>query len=215
MSVEYICHSGDDALVVNAARVSFEKEISGELSKKDVGLLDYLAREGHWTPYAHPHITLRIEAPIFVARQLAKSVVGLCWSEVSRRYVDTPLRYSQFDAFRSRAEKIKQGSGDAIAGDEQATLQNIYREAIESSDAAYLDLLELGVCPEQARAVLPLASMTTWIWTGSLMAFARVCALRLDSHAQYETRAIAEKIAEIMAGLYPHSWAALTRNRMK
>jgi thymidylate synthase (FAD) len=73
----------------------------------------------------------------------------------------------------------------------------------------YEDLLLMGVCPEQARAVLPVCSETTWIWTGSLYFFARVCRLRLDPHAQKETRDVAERISSIMGELFPESWNVL------
>ena len=101
MKVTYIDHMGSDITVVNAARVSFNKESAyehnvrhGYLSDKDVKLINYLAEHGHWSPFSHCFIQFRIEAPIFVARQLIKHQVGLAWNEVSRRYVDyTPKFY--------------------------------------------------------------------------------------------------------------------------
>src|SRR5690348_15137386 len=100
MQVTLIDHMGTDLTVVNAARVSFDKESDWEtgtydglkatnrLSEKDVKLISYLAREGHWSPFSHPQVMFRVNAPIFVARQLAKHQVGFEWNEVSRRYVD-------------------------------------------------------------------------------------------------------------------------------
>ena len=98
MTIELITHMGSDLTVVNAARVSFNKESQwdfvpshGEwprLSTKDEKLIKYLAKHNHWTPFGHCFAQFRIETPIFVARQLAKHQVGLVWNEISRRYVD-------------------------------------------------------------------------------------------------------------------------------
>ena len=89
MKVEYVNHMGGDLSVVNAARVSFNKEVK-KLGEKDKKLIKYLATHNHWTPFGHTSVSLRIRAPIFVARQLGKHQVGLVWNEVSRRYVDDP-----------------------------------------------------------------------------------------------------------------------------
>ena len=89
MQVQYIAHSGNDLLVVNAARVSFAKE-SKEFNDKDQKLITYLAEHKHWLPFRHPQVTLRCKAPMFVARQLGKHQVGFSWSLESRRYIDTP-----------------------------------------------------------------------------------------------------------------------------
>lgn len=77
---------------------------------------------------------------------------------------------------------------------------------------AYEVLLRGGVAAEQARIVLPQNTMTNWMWTGSLVAFARVCKLRLDSHAQKEAQELGQKIYDVVAPLYPVSWKALMNN---
>ena len=87
MKVELLDVMGSDLTVVNAARVSFAGE-SEEFGSRDKKLVRYLAAHGHWTPFAHVQVQLRIKAPVFVARQLVKHQVGLVWNEVSRRYVD-------------------------------------------------------------------------------------------------------------------------------
>ena len=117
MNVEYCYHSGNDLEVVNAARVSFNKrsewvkdDLVQLLSPRDKRLISYLARHGHWTPFAHNSITLRIKAPIFVARQLVKHQVGFVWNEVSRRYVDDEPEYWFPKEWRGRPENMKQGS---------------------------------------------------------------------------------------------------------
>ena len=180
----------------------------------DTRLLRYLAREKHWTPFAHAQISLRVSAPIFVARQLEKHYAGLVMgtaipvrSEVSRRYVDHEPEFYTPAEWRERAENVKQGSGEAMK--EQGVARMFYEQALLEAQDQYRHLLGIGICPEQARMILPQSMMTTWIWTGSLAAFARVCGLRLDSHAQSETREIAVQIAEICAIHFPVSWAAL------
>ncbi len=198
----------DDLTVVNAARASFgkQKEVFDEADAK---LIRYLAKHQHIMPFAHPHIRFRISAPIFVARQLAKHQVGAVWSEESRRYVDARPDIYEPMFWRERADNVKQGSGGhlPLAADRRA--DNAYNEAMVAASTAYNRLLEVGVAPEMARMVLPQSAMTTWIWTGSLLFFSRVCKLRLDSHAQAETREVAEEIAERCAEVFPVSWAAL------
>jgi len=198
----------DDLTVVNAARASFgkQKEVFDEADAK---LIRYLAKHQHIMPFAHPHIRFRIEAPIFVARQLAKHQVGGVWSEESRRYVDGEPDIYEPKTWRSRADNVKQGSGADLDAASRMMAGAVYDDAVSKAVQAYEDMLRLGVAPEMARGVLPLASMTTWIWTGSLLFFSRVCKLRLDAHAQAETREVAEEIAERCAEVFPVSWAAL------
>ena len=217
-SVNYFNHMGSDLDVVNAARVSFDKESqwevaagyrrydTGILSEKDQKLIHYLAKHNHWTPFGHTSISLRIKAPIFVARQLGKHQVGFVWNEVSRRYVDSEPEFYIPDAWRKRAENVKQGSADeAVEEPVDVWVKNFTSEAL----SFYKDLLKAEVCPEQARMILPQNMMTEWIWTGSLAAYARVCKLRLDPHTQKETRHIAALISDECAKLFPISWNAL------
>jgi thymidylate synthase (FAD) len=201
----------NDLTVVNAARASFgkEKEVFDEADAK---LIRYLAKHQHIMPFAHPHIRFRIAAPIFVARQLAKHQIGGVWSEESRRYVDDKPDIYEPVRWRGRADNVKQGSGGHLPLAAAKLADNAYNVAMIAAVHAYDRLLELGVAPEMARGVLPQAAMTTWIWTGSLLFFARVCKLRLDAHAQAETREVAEKIAELCAEVFPVSWEALMAN---
>jgi len=220
MNVELIEYMGSDLAVIDAARVSFDKQSEWEVMKdndgtikqvlnnKDARLLKYLAENNHWTPFAHTSIKLRVTMPIYVARQLAKHQVGGVVNEVSRRYVRyTPTLDIPYQ-WRRSAENVKQGSSDELV-----PIDNAMRAYIDKTmDAClllYEDLLMLGVCPEQARAVIPVCSETTWIWTGSLIFFARVCKLRLDPHAQKETRDVAERISAIMNEIFPECWGVL------
>lgn len=230
MQVSYMAHSGTDLTVVNAARASFGKEsdwdISGYeevvneesrtvehhpvkvLKEKDTRLIDYLAREKHVLPFRHPQITLRCKAPIFLARQLGKSQVGMSWSEESRRYITDEVETYTPDVWRGKAENVKQGSSDEEIIEAHAVNTVVVAKALEG----YQELLRLGVAPEMARMILPQSAMTTWVWTGSLLSFYQLYKLRSEAHAQREARDFAELIKAEVSKLYPESWAALERH---
>jgi thymidylate synthase (FAD) len=210
--VEYVGHLGSDLTVCQAARVSFDKEsvlgADGLLSAKDTKLISYLAKHNHFTPFAHPQITLRVKAPISIRTQLFKHKVGMVENESSRRYCkDTPEYYTP--KWRSSpTDGAKQGSSDFMMG--TAALEQQYKNVCDDALEAYKELLSSGVAPEQARFVLPQGMYTSWIWTGSLSAYARVCKLRSDPHAQWECREYAQAISKIIEPLFPISWKALT-----
>lgn len=209
-TVTLIDTMGSDLSVVNAARVSFDKFHDVFEEGKDEKLITYLARHNHWTPFAHAFLSFRIKAPIFVARQLVKHQVGLAWNEVSRRYVDDEPEFFFPEFFREKAENVKQGSSD-----ECHPYNGLYLDATKAftEDALdlYQDLVMNGIAPEQARMVLPQNTMTEWIWSGSLAAFARVVKLRLDPHAQKETQEVAQLINNLVPKDFEYSWKALTQ----
>jgi thymidylate synthase (FAD) len=213
IEVKLLNFMGDDLDVANVARVSFDKQSKcdqlGNLQEKDAKLIKYLADHDHWSPFAHCFAQFRIKAPIFVARQLVKHQVGLSWNEVSRRYVDSEPEFYVPVVFRGRAENVKQGSADNLDLGEQTSAYFTALDATADSLSRYEYLLKVGVAPEQARMVLPLNTMTEWIWSGSLMAFARVCKQRLDPHAQQECRDVASLMAMELHELFPVSWNAL------
>lgn len=170
----------------------------------------------HFAPFGHPQLYLQVEAPLFVARQLWKSHIGAAggdagtpmWSEESRRYLDGTPEVFRPEEWRGRAENVKQGS--AGPAQEQGDISFRADLSVERSLTDYRILVDrYRVAPEQARMVLPQSIMVSWAWTGSLLFFYRVCRLRLDSHAQAETRAVAERIAGICEPIAPVSWAAL------
>ena len=203
-------HSGSDLSVVNSARVSFDKE-SSSLSDKDEKLIHYLAEHEHTSPFGHAFATFKVDAPVFVARQLIKHKF-LRWNEVSRRYVDyDPDIYSP-DFWRTRPQNKKQGSGSAFGDTGQQLLQRDYADMMSMVTKMYERFIELGVAPEQARMMLPQSMMTSWWWSGSLDAFADMCKLRLGPDSQSETREVAIQIAEYMTDLFPVSWKALMEN---
>ena len=213
MKAEYISHMGDDLTVVNAARVSFDKEGAltddGGLNDKDTRLISYLANHGHWTPFSHPQITLREEVPIFVARQRFKHMIGFTSNEVSRRYVDDQPKF-YYPLWRKSPEaSIKQGSG--LNHDNQLGVGTRYRSFINDAVNFYDRLIKEGVAPEQARMVLPQSMFTSYYVTGSLAAWARMYKQRMHDTAQKEIQTLAANVADIIEPLYPVSWKALTQ----
>ena len=221
--VDLIDYMGSDLSVVNAARVSFNKESywdseknwtgyqEEKLLERDAKLIKYLAKHNHFTPFCHPQISLRIKCPIFVRAQLGKHQVGLVMNEVSRRYVTfEPEVY--IPLWRAApTDGAKQGSSGAIEDmDLCIKMRQEYQGVVNECLDLYNKLLADGVAPEQARSILPQGTYTEFVWTGSLYAFARVYNLRIDSHAQWEIQEYAKAIDKIIAPLFPVSWQTLT-----
>jgi thymidylate synthase (FAD) len=205
--VELLETFGSDLTVVNAARVSFAKE-STEFNEKDGGLIRYLAKHNHISPFFHPQIRFRIKMPLFVAREWYRHTVGLSRNEVSRRYVDDEPEFFIPTICRARDPKLKQGSKTESV-DNNTLCVTAMKEATEKSLHIYKALLEQGVCPEQARVILPQSMYTEFIETGSLAAYARICKLRLDPSAQKEIQEYAQALLELLKPQFPVSWAAL------
>jgi len=202
-------YMGSDLDVVNIARVSFNKE-SLELDRRDIKLIGYLAKHGHWTPFAHVQLRFKLQAPIFVARQLMKHQVGLVWNEVSRRYVDDGMTFHAPEGWRKRADNVKQGSQlECIEND--TPIFKAYWDYIQKGVELYNYMIEKGASPEQVRMVLPISLNTEWVWTGSLVAFQRVIQLRTSPTAQYETKQLVEQMDALISGIdeLKHSWGSL------
>lgn len=260
MKAELIAHMGDDLTVVNAARVSFDKESEWEtkesretvkrlyvpsymskdadcgpqeieeevvtkwrhLSARDKKLIQYLASHNHWTPFSHAMITMRETVPIFVARQRFKHVVGFTYNEVSRRYVDSEPEFYVPETWRKRAENKKQGSSHEKVfsvnfypekgmrpGQQAQSPQRFYDELLDHSHHVYERCIEAGVCPEQARMVLPQSMLTSYYVTGSLAAWVRAYKLRSSPDSQVEIQQLAVQWNDIIQPLFPVSWEAL------
>lgn len=173
----------------------------------------------HWTPFAHTAITLREHVPIPIARQRFKHKIGLVENEVSRRYVTAEPEFFMPDKWRAAAENVKQGSSEdsvesfvfhyqdgSFAWCEPSELVSLH---YEDSLHLYNEMIRGGICPEQARMVLPQGMMTTYWVTGSLYAFAQAYIARSDPHAQKEIRDLAAHWDRIIRPLFPVSWAAL------
>ena len=215
IEVTYVDHMGSDLSVANAARVSFGKKSEMDtsdvwgppkLKDKDSKLIRYLAKHKHISPFGHCFASFHVKAPVFVARQLVKHKF-LRWNEISRRYVDHEPEFYQPTEWRGRSVDAKQGSEGVTYPDPD--IINFYNHTTLRS---YNELLEHGVCPEQARMVLPQSMVTEWYWSGSLDAFADMCNLRCKPDTQYETQVVAGHIDTEMAKLFPVSWEALREN---
>lgn len=208
MKIQFIDHFGSDLKVVNCARTSFGKS-KEVFDDKDAKLINFLARNNHIAPFHHCSVTVRIEVPIFVARQIAKSQIGFTISEESMRYIEAgDMDYFIPEIWRKGSKDIKQGSEGVT--EHQTHAESIFIDACDFAFDTYKSLLELGVCKEQARAVLPVATNTRFIMTGTLSAWARLYGLRAEKTAQIETQFVALEIAKIIEPLFPHSWKALT-----
>lgn len=213
IKVDYIGHFGSDLEVVNAARVSMDKvslgmanadgHMDGTLTQQDEKLISYLAKHKHFSPFNHAFLSFRVKAPLSAARQLVKHKF-LPWNEESRRYIDSDPEFYFPDYYRKRGENVKQGSKEEDSG------YSLEEAKCHTSNCLleYKHRLEHGVAPEQARDALPLNTMTNWIWSGSLGAFLEMLVLRLDPHTQYESRIVAQAIAEHVQWLFPHSYKA-------
>ena len=228
--VHVVDHMGTDLTVCNAARVSFNKEsewCSDEkaitrlaetgstyhkedvrcLCEKDKKLIKYLAKHQHWTPFAHPQITLRIKAPISIRTQFFKHKQGFVENEISRRYVSFEPEFYNPKWRGKPTGGAKQGSEQFISVNDDTI--RCFENSIKSCIYAYEQLLSEGVAPEQARFVLPQGMYTEWYWTGSLAAYARFYKQRIDEHAQWEIREYAKAIGELISPLFPESWLEL------
>jgi thymidylate synthase (FAD) len=221
IEVTYKGSMGNDLTVVNAARVSFGKESEWDyeesdaysfkqhMKAKDEKLIQYLAKHNHISPFGHCFASFHVKAPVFVARQLVKHKF-LRWNEISRRYVDSEPEFYVPDVWRERSADKKQGSEGVVKSSDPTLITNdLHYRALSD----YQRLLREGVCPEQARMVLPQSMMTEWYWSGSLDAFADMCKLRCASDTQAETQEVAKQISVQMHKLFPVSWMALAKSR--
>lgn len=207
--VRLVDHMGTDLTVVNAARVSFGKR-KEHFDEKDAELVEYLATHEHTAPFRHAYLTFHVKAPIFVFRQWMKHRIASDFNEISGRYVEfSPEDFYVPEMFRQQAKVNKQGSEGQIAEESRQMALEAYTEACRNSVKQYKALIEMGVCREQARCVLPLALYSEVYWTASLQAIAHFLHLRLDSHAQWEIRQYAAVVRDLTAPIFPSSLAAL------
>lgn len=239
INVEFIDKMGSDKRVCNSAKVSFGKweDESVPLTIQEQGLLDYLATglpkaersdwekmakaHTHFTPFTHCFLSIRVEVPFFLARQLHKHVIGLTINEVSRRYVKDDVALWLPDVVHKAPDHAKQGASNKAhtlpfyggQGEDYMdiwfTAKEVIQYSTEEAVQRYYTLVDDGVAPEEARIVLPMNAMTQWIWSGSLLAFNRVYQLRKDSHAQNAAQEFAIKLGNILYEHFPASMAAL------
>lgn len=184
MKVELIDYMGNDHMVINAARVSYAKEIADYSEEQNIKLLNFLAAHNHWSPFSHPQLQFRITCPIYVERQLVKTEAGRVYNSISGRYVDFSDTYTTISEWRKQSKSSKQGSEGLVELQSHCSL--IEEKVIETCMEAYQQLLNHGVAKEQARTVLPLSLNTTMIYTCSLYTFIRLYKQRTKPDAQKE-----------------------------
>lgn len=174
-------------------------------------LMDYIRKiPEHWVPFGHPQISLRMQAPVPIRTQCFKHKVGFVESEESRRYISTKPEIYIPEYIRAKPKgSIKQGSADTHP--ESDLWKARFETNMNRMVILYEEAIADGVCPEQARFLLPQGVEVNWVWTGSLYAFANFYNQRSDSHAQKEVQMLAEQVDNIIAPLYPVSWNALTK----
>lgn len=214
---------GNDLTVVNAARVSYDKKnTTNELTKGDRRLINFLAREGHTSPFRHATLQFEVYAPLMVARQWWKYVTGSAhqdtfmnqWNESSRRYVTEKEEFylPNKHEWRSAPENSKQGSGDPIKGLLGEQLTEALDNHIETGERLYNSALEGGIAPEQARLFLPAYGMyVRWYWTPSLQAVAHFLKERLENDAQREIQDYAKAVRDLSIKSYPVTLESLLK----
>ena len=215
MKAELISVMGDDLMVANVARVSFNKESLEFTYRKDKpkgsdeGIIEYLAKYNHWSPFAHPQITLRMKAPVPIRTQCFKHKQGFVENEESRRYIESEPELFIPESFRLAPSGNKKQGSDGEHPDNHVW-QTMYKVTCNQAISVYKDMIKSKVAPEQARLILPQGVYVNWIWTGSLAAFARFYTQRVDNHAQKEVQDLAKQVGDIISPLFPVSWKALT-----
>lgn len=204
IKVDYVQHMGDDGMIAKAARVSTGNDLQEYNSM--VGLINYLARERHTSPFEHTALTVRIEAPIFVAREAMRHRT-FSYNEISGRYAKLNPEFYCPSEWRPL---INQGNGahpelvdgDADLYDEAASTH--WHIAIDSW-STYEHLLEQGVATEVARNALPVSIYTAWYMTGNLHAWFNFLRLRdgSEGHPQYEIAQLAQQVWPIIEEHWP------------
>jgi thymidylate synthase (FAD) len=210
---------GSDLSIANAARASYAKE-SYELSTSDARLIQFLARENHMSPFRHAFMTFEFKAPLMVARQHWKYVVGSdhtmdSWNESSRRYITMePEFYTPSkDEWRMAPENSKQGSAGPVDPWTGSILSENLVKYIEQGEAYYNLALESGIAPEQARLFLPAYGMyVIYRWSCSLQSACLFLNQRLQEDAQLEIKDYARAIYELILPKFPVSMNCLVNS---
>jgi thymidylate synthase (FAD) len=200
MNVELLNYFGNDLMISNTARVSYDKE-SFELSEKDSKLLNFLAKHNHTSPFRHAQLQFRIECPIFVERQLFTHQIGWARNSISGRYVDFSDTYWIPEKLRFQSKDSKQGSSGDIPDDMNEYFIEKIENILEQSKELYQEMSKYGVAKELCRIHLPLCLETKFIWTGSFHAFMHLCGLRLKPDAQFETRQVVEEMLNLVKNI--------------
>jgi thymidylate synthase (FAD) len=217
-NVKLLNFFGNDLMVCDAARVSYDKEASQYTEEQNIKLLNFLLTHKHTAPFYHPKVQFRITCPIYVERQLTKTSIGVDLNKeidvdinsISGRYVDFSDSYTKIDKWRYQSKSSKQGSDSEVDSDTQAMCEQVEEQIINECKKAYDYLISMNIAKEQARSILPLNLNTTFIWTGSLFALLRLTDLRMKPDAQLETgnivRAMVQELKNLPENPFKHTF---------
>jgi thymidylate synthase (FAD) len=215
--VRVIDYMGDDNAIVQAARVSYGQ--GTKKSRDDAGLIRYLMRHWHSTPFEMCEIKLHIKLPVFVARQWIRHRTANV-NEYSARYsiLDREFYIPKEDQLASQSQNNHQGRGDLLKGQEAEKVLEILKSDSMRAYDNYESMLsqenQEGLARELARMNLPMNVYTQWYWKTNLHNLFHFLRLRADSHAQYEIRVYADQILKIVADWVPAAFAAFTDYRL-
>lgn len=209
---------GSDLSVVNSARTSYGKKAE-EMTVRDERLIKYLANHDHTSPFRHATLQFEVKAPLMIARQWWKYVVGStwqdplqAWNESSRRYITEENAYHLPDAFRSAPENSKQGSGENVADDVRDKYMTLLHHHQMTGEQLYQDMMADGICAEQARLALSAYGLyVTFYWTASLQGVAHLVNQRIKSDAQKEFQDYASAVKLLAEEAFPISMKELVK----
>jgi thymidylate synthase (FAD) len=212
---------GNDLSIVNAARVSYDKE-STEFGLRDEKLIDFLIREGHTSPLRHAALTFEIYAPLMVARQWWKYAVASThiddqngWNESSRRYITEKEEFyiPEEDQWRSKPENSKQGSGEPVNKYVGYSYTELLKDYIKKGEHYYQLALQDNIAPELARLFLPAYGMyVRWRWTTSLQGVITFLNQRLPHDAQVEIQDYAKAVKDLSSSAFPKTFVSWSKN---
>lgn len=208
--IEVIDSMGNDRSIVDSARVSYNYATPNS-DERDRKLINYLMKHDHGTPFEMASMKMRIECPIFVARQWMRHRMG-SFNEISGRYTEMTEQFYRPTAWRKQALKNRQASSDETI--EDPGLDEDVKIAYNAAYTAYKSLLERGVSREQARMVLPLATKTKFIWCVNARSLMNFLTLRNAPDAQHEIREFAKAIeTQIMSRWLPLTYGAFKKKK--
>lgn len=203
--VELIDRMGDDYRILQSARVSTGSEAQ-KGDKEDRGLIRYLYKNQHLSPFEQVQFTFRVKCPIFVARQWFRHR-AFSYNEYSGRYSKMIDDMYLPESFRIQGVKNHQGSGELVKEEANSILQQKFKEFYESSLDLYNDTLDSGIAKELARLVVPVSNYTEFYFTADLRNLFHFLELRLHSHAQLEIRVFAEAIMQMLKEIPELKWS--------
>lgn len=211
---EWADFDGADWLPVSAARASFGNEDkTGKNEEADRKLMKFLAKHKHWTPFEYQHAVFFVECPLFVLSQIkthrTQKGLDLATNVISRRYTSEKIEFWIPSKWRKQSESNKQASTDEEITLPKDECRQLWKESCLASFSKYETMLTVGLCREQARALLPEALMTKMFIGGTLRNWIGFLELRISENVQEETRVIAQRIEKQLRELWPESMNAL------